>query len=250
MRKLTVSLLLFLLTFTAGAQVNVKDSTVAVPLLGFSFGIHMPGGDLYDRFGAHSDIGFSGFYKTKSNLLFGINASYFFSDKVKETGILDSIKDSNGAIIDQNGQYAEVRLFERGWNIHAGAGKLFNVWGPNPNSGFFVYAGAGYLQHRIRIDDIGNQSPQLSGDYKKGYDRLTSGLAFTEMAGYIFLGNKKLVNFFAALEFTQGFTKSRRSWDFDLMRRDVSKRVDMAYGVRAGWILPLYKKVPNQYYYY
>lgn len=250
MRKLYVSLLLIVLVFTANAQVSVKDSAIAAPLLGFSFGYHQPGGDLYDRFGPHTDIGFSFLYKTKKNLLIGIHGSYLFSNNVKETGILDSLRDSNGFIINQNGQYAEVRLFERGWNIHAGIGKLFDVWGPNPNSGFFVYAGAGYLQHKIKIDDIGNQSPQLAGDYRKGYDRLTSGLAFTEMAGYIFLSNKRLVNFFAAIELTQGFTQSRRSWDFDLMRRDTQKRIDLAYGVRAGWILPLYKKVPNEYYYY
>lgn len=249
MRKPLLLLLLLVMGISLRAQ-SVKDSAIALPLLGFSYGFHAPGGDLADRFGNNSDAGISFFYKTKSNFLIGGSASYLFSDKVKEAGVLDSIKDSNGNIINQNGQYSEVRLFERGWNFNAGVGKVFSVMSPNPNSGPFVYAGAGYLMHRIRIDDIGNQSPQLAGDYKKGYDRLTAGFAVTESIGYIYLGNKRLVNFFAAVELTQGFTQSRRNWDFDLMRRDDTKRMDLLYGVRAGWILPLYKKAPKEYYYY
>lgn len=249
MRKLILLLSLSLTLFSSQAQVNIKDSAVAVPLLGFSYGYHFPGGDLAKRFGPNSDAGISGFYKTRGNWLLGGTLSYLFSNNVNERGILDSIA-GGGAIIDQNGRFADVRLYQRGWNFYAGGGKVFDVWNMNPNSGPFVLAGVGFLQHKIRIEDIGNQSPQLAGDYKKGYDRLTNGISASQLIGYLFLGSKRKVNFFAGLEFTQAFTRSRRSWDFDLMRKDETKRIDLLYGFRAGWILPLYKRLPKEIYYY
>jgi hypothetical protein len=250
MRNLLTLILFITACPSLRAQVNVKDSVVATPLIGFSFGYQLPGGDLSKRFGNSSDAGLTFFYKTKKNLLLDAQATYFFSNNVNEYSILDSIKDSNGGIINQNGQYADIRLYERGWNIHAGVGKLFNKFGPNPNSGLVLMAGLGFLQHKIRIEDIGNQSPQLAGDYKKGYDRLTSGLSVHEFVGYMYLGENRMVNFFGGIELTQAFTKSRRSWDYDLMRRDETKRFDLLSGVRIGWILPLYKKAPKEYYYY
>lgn len=250
MLRTILSLLLAAAFFTSNAQVSIRDSSISTPLLGFSFGVHLPEGDLVKRFGPNSDVGFSYMHKTKKNWIYTGHISYLFGKEVKENGILDSIRDNNGYIIDQNGQYADVRLYERGWNIYAGGGKLFPVWGPNPNSGILAMGGIGFLQHKIRIEDIGNQSPQLTGDYKKGYDRLTNGLAFTEFIGYLYLSNRRLVNFYAGVEFTQGFTQSRRSWDYDLMRKDETKRTDLLWGVRAGWVLPLYKRAANKFYYY
>lgn len=245
-----LSLLFFAACFASSAQVSVKDSSISTPLLAFSYGIHLPEGDLVKRFGPNSDIGFAYMHKTKKNWLYLAQVSYLFGKEVKETGLLDSIKDNNGFVIDQNGGYADVRLYERGWNVYAGGGKLFPVWGPNPNSGIFAIGGIGMLQHKIRIEDIGNQSPQLAGDYKKGYDRLTNGIAVNEFIGYMYLSNKRLVNFYAGIEFTQAFTQSRRSWDYDLMRKDVTRRTDLLMGVRAGWVLPLYKRSANKFYYF
>lgn len=250
MSRILLSLLLIAAYFACKAQVSVKDSSISTPLIGVSYGVHLPGADLARRFGPNSDISFSYMHKTKKNWLYSGQLSYLFGKEVKENGILDSIRDNNGYIIDQNGRYADVRLYERGWNIYAGGGKLFPVWGPNPNSGIMAMGGIGFLQHKIRIEDIGNQSPQLSLDYRKGYDRLTNGLAFTEFIGYLYLSNKRLVNFYAGFEFTQAFTQSRRSWDYDLMRKDETNRTDLLWGVRAGWVLPLYKRAANKFYYY
>ena len=182
--------------------------------------------------------------------MYGANISYLFGNKLKESGVLDSIKTADGHVINQNGIYAEVRLFERGFTGALNFGRLFNIWNRNPNSGIFFMAGAGFIQHKIKIDDIGNASPQLSKEMKKGYDRLTNGFAVTESIGYLFLGNKKTINFFGCIDVMQGFTEGRREWDYDLMRSDSGKRFDLLYGIRFGWILPLYKRTPDLYYYY
>ena len=58
------------------------------------------------------------------------------------------------------------------------------------------------------------------------------------------------VNFYGGLDFYQGFTKSRRSWDYSLMRADTENRIDLLSGFRIGWILPLYKQGSRKKYYY
>ena len=106
------------------------------------------------------------------------------------------------------------------------------------------------MRHKIKIDDIGHQSPQLVDPYPQGYDRLTAGFGAHEFIGYVYFSNKRLLNFFGGFEFTQAFTKSQRSFDYDLMKADVEKRTDLLNGIRIGWILPLYKRTPQEFYFH
>ncbi|MBA3901808.1 MAG: hypothetical protein H0X62_16670, partial [Bacteroidetes bacterium] len=119
----------------------------------------------------------------------------------------------------------------------------------NPNSGFFVLGGVGFLQHKVRIENPGNASPQIFGEYKKGYDRLTNGISTSQFIGYMFLSNNRLLNFFGGVEFVQGFTQNRR-FNYDNMDYDHTQRLDLLTGIKVGWVFPLYKKVPLKYYYY
>jgi hypothetical protein len=113
-----------------------------------------------------------------------------------------------------------------------------------------VTGGLGYLQHNIRIENRENTAPQLEGDYKKGYDKLTGGFTISEQIGYMHLSNKRVVNFSVCFEFIQSWTKARRNYDFTLMGKDTSKRFDTFYGMKFSWFIPLYKKAPDKYYYF
>ena len=113
-----------------------------------------------------------------------------------------------------------------------------------------VNVGVGLIQHKIRIEVIGNNIPQLSKEYKKGYDRLSNGLLLTQSVGYLYLSTNRLLNFYIGVECMEGFTQSRRSFDYDLMKQDTKKRLDVLYGGKIAWILPLYKKAPQSFYYY
>jgi hypothetical protein len=173
-----------------------------------------------------------------------------FGTHVKhEENILSNIAASSGLIIDGDGAWAEVFYYERGFYANARAGKIFPVLNPNPNSGLCVMIGTGLLQHKIRIDNPGNLAPQIKDDYKKGYDKLSNGWALSEFVGYMYMGNRRLITFFAGFEFTQAWTQSRRDFDFVLMKKDESKRFDMLYGFKAGWVVPLYKRSPAGYYF-
>lgn len=250
MKKLFIFFVpIFILSAKVFSQVNVRDSSIATPMIIGSYMYQIPGGDMAVRFGNNSNVGATMLYKTKKNWLLGAEGNYIFSNAVKESNIFDSIKTTTGYLIDGNGEYATVRLYERGFNANLKAGKLFPIVGPNPNSGLFFLASAGLLQHKIRIENPDNVAYQIKGDYKKGYDRLTNGFAISEYIGYMHLGNLRLVSFHIGFECTQAWTQSRREYDFDKMSKDTKQRLDLLYGIKAGWIIPLYKRRLKEYYY-
>ena len=87
------------------------------------------------------------------------------------------------------------------------------------------------------------------GDYAKGYDRLTDGISTNEFIGYMYIGNKRLLTFYAGFDFTQAWTRDRRGYNFDLHGPDNTKRFDMLSGIKVGWIIPIYRIAPDKYYY-
>ncbi len=249
--RLFIAVVLAVLFALPAQSQNLKDSVVRCASVSLSYGFQLPGGDLAERFGPNSTVGAATFFKTRKNFFYGLQWSYLFGEQLRETGIFDSISTSGGFIIDKEGKFADVRIFERGFTLHASGGKIFNQFlSPNKNSGILLTGGVGYMQHKLRIYDNGARAPQLSKEYLKGYDRLTSGVMFSEFIGYWFMSESRYVNFFAGFEFYQGFTKSRRSWDYDLMRADTENRVDLLYGFRAGWVIPLYHRNTEKYSYY
>jgi hypothetical protein len=227
------------------------DTIVPCFSLSFSYALQVPGGDLKDRFGINSSTGISLNYKTRKNCFYSAQWTYLFGQNMTGPNPLDSISTSDGFVIDKEGKLADIRMFERGFTVGISAGKIFNFFlSPNKNSGIMLTGGVGYLQHKIKIYDNGSRSPQLTKETLKGYDRLTSGLMTTEFIGYMYLSRNRYVNFYGGFEFCQGFTKSRRSWDYSLMRADTESRIDLLSGFRVGWVLPLYKTASRTKYYY
>ena len=231
-------------------KVNVKDSSISVAMFTANYAFQIPGGDLAKRFGANSSIGSNFMIKTKKNFLFGVDGNFIFGSQIKEDSLFANIATSDGHIINANGEFADVRTYERGFNTSFKAGKIFPLLGPNPNSGFVFLGSVGLLQHKIRIETPGNTVPALKGDYKKGYDHLTNGLCVSEFVGYMYFGNKRLVSFYAGFEFMQAWTQCRRDFNYSTMTRDNTKRFDLMNGLKVGWIIPLYLRTANSYYYY
>ncbi|MBL4624115.1 MAG: hypothetical protein JKY42_03105, partial [Flavobacteriales bacterium] len=188
--------------------------------------------------------------KDKHNFVYGLSGYFLFGKSLKETDILSEVTTSQGYIINNEGIYADVRLFERGYSFQLHFGKQFPVLAPNNNSGIYVMGGVGMLQHKIKIDAINDDVPQLRDEYLHGYDRLTNGISFSQTVGYRLLSNSRMTNFFFEVEFVEAFTKNRRSYNIDLMGVDDKQRFDMLTGFRFGWSIPLYKKMPREYYFY
>ena len=242
-----IILILFMNLFNVSAQVNVKDLCIKIPMFFAHYAYQVPGNDMAKRFLNNSNIGGGFLVKTKKNLLIGADINYIFRDVVKENNILSSISTSDGFIIDGNGQPADISLSERGFYSSLKCGKIFSILSPNPNSGIVAMGSLGFLQHKINISNPGNTTPQVDGDYKKGYDRLTNGAEISEFIGYMYFSKNKLTNFFAGFEFVQAWTQCRRDVNFDTETKDNSKRTDLLSGFKVGWILPLYPRTRNDF---
>jgi hypothetical protein len=244
-------LVILLVPGTITAQVNVKDSALNVSMLYPTYAFGMPGGDMAEWFGFSHQIGVGYMFKAKSNWSISLEGNFIFRDGIKNPGnVLSGITTSDGFIIDEGGVFANVMLMQRGFSVWAKAGKLFPVFGSNPNSGLLVQIGGGMLQHKIKIEDPNNSAPQLKGEYKKGYDHKRSGPALMQFVGYQHLGNSRKVNFFAGVEFVQALTFARRSFNFNEMKPPDKKHFDMLNSLKVGWYIPLYKKTRQKYYYY
>ncbi len=254
MRTIKLSwILIFLIAihFITQAQVKISEEKAGFPLFHAYYVYQVPGNDLALRFGNNSMIGGGFLYKFKSNLVTGVEGGFIFSENVKDkSSYLDLIATSDGFVISEGGTFAGVFLHQRGFNFNARIGGIIPCIGPNPNSGILLMAGGGILQHKIRFEVPDNNVPQLNSEYRKGYDRLTNGPSISQFIGYVHFGSEKTINFHIGLEFTQAWTQSRRPWDFDRFQADTQKRFDSLWGIRAGWILPLYKRTTKEFYYF
>ncbi len=232
------------------SQGDIRDSVIDIAVVGIGYAHQWPGGDMKERFGNNSAIGIKGQWKTHKNFLFGLEGSFLFGKNIRTDSLLWGLRTKKGKILTKNGKPANIALFERGFIINATVGKVFPLTGPNPNSGFILKGGAGIMQHHIRIDVQDNNVPQLKGDKKKAYDRRVSGFDLMEFIGYQRFSNNSIFNFYAGLEFHQGFTTTRRRYNVDARKRIDTDRLDLLWGIRVGWVLPIYDQEATGSYYF
>lgn len=247
-------LLAFLLTFVSQgifAQKSIRDSAIVAHLIYATYSYEIPGQDIGQRFGGFSQVGPGYMVKTKKNWIWGVESNFGFGKNVKnEASILKGTATSDGNIIDISGIYANFNYNLRSFSAMGRAGKLFPAFGPNQNSGIMLTLGLGYLQHKIYIEHKDKSAPQITGDYLKGYDELKRGFATNVFLGYLYLGNTNKVNFFAGIDFTLGFTQHARPYSFVDMKYNSGSFNDIYSGIKVGWIIPVYKRAPSEFYYY
>lgn len=231
------------------AQGGLRDTSLMMVPLTFSYAYQLPTGDMADRFGWNNNLGLSAAVKFTSNYQIGLEFGFIFGNQVIERSMLSQITTSNGVIVNQDGKPAGILLFERGYTVMAVGGKLIPVAGPNPNSGILLKLGGGYMRHKVLIQSQDDVVPALEGEYLKGYDRLTAGPVAMVYAGYQHLSNNRYLNFSIGFEMDLAFTQSLRPYDFDRGRADTGGRFDGLNGIRFGWILPIYHARDDRQYY-
>lgn len=240
-----------LITLTTSAQ-EKKDTIMSagIPFVRFQFSFLAPSGDFENRFGNSSEVGGAFGYKTKSNWQFEIEAGYHFGKQVKVQGLLTDVINSAGDATDADGELVKLTYQLRGLSFFANVGKLFPLDKYNRNSGILIQFGAGYLQHKIKIDYRDGEVFQLSEERLKGYDRLHTGFAIKQFIGYQHFGKSNLMNFYVGFEMKEAFTKNRRKYNYDTQAFDLDPKTDILYGVRLGWMIPFRSRTADDFYYY
>jgi hypothetical protein len=241
--------ILFMAHFANG-QVTLADTAAeARVLVSIHYATGWTGGDMVNRYGYLNLVGFSGGYKFRNNWLLLGDANFMFGSQVKIPALLDGLKDSFGNITDVNGDPATVSVLARGVSVNAQIGKLIPWSKRNQNSGIMVHFGAGYLNHRIRIETQTQVVPLIELDYKKGYDRLTTGISATQFLGYAYMPRNGFYNFYGGIYAIEGFTKNRRTIFFDEPSVPVSTktRLDVIVGLKIGWYIPFYSTKKDYY---
>lgn len=269
MRKTVFTLVLALAAVLTFAQTprNIAKEAIPVSMFQVTYAAQFPALDTKSDYGFTNTIGGSFIHKTQGNWLFTGNGNFIFGNKIKGSRIDllgESITTLYGEVIGGGGIPTSLAFFQRGLHFQAEVGKLFPL-APNPNSGIFVQLGAGYLWNRLRIDyQIETQNPPLPlmDDYQYGYDKMRGGFALHAEAGYLILSNTRVYNLSVSLEATYARTKSLRDYDFRVFYdengephimgyNDKSHRFnDFYYGIRVSWMIPVYQRQPDEYYYY
>lgn len=244
---------LFLILFWAcsytHAQTGLQNSGQMVSVHG-SYGFFIPVADFSSRYGTSLSPGLQvEWMSEQQNWIVGLSGLFFFGTTVKED-VLAPLRNNTGNIIGNDRSFADIGLRQRAWMLGVHLGKLLPLSDINPRSGLRLSGGIGYLQHKIRIqDDPMRNVPALTEDRKKGYDRLSGGVAIYHAVGYQLLSKDGRINFLVAIEGVWGFTDGLRSFQYDTGTPTDQGRIDGMLGIRAAWTLPFYFSNGESIYY-
>ncbi|MCT4664402.1 MAG: hypothetical protein N4A45_04110 [Flavobacteriales bacterium] len=228
------------------------DTSISVSMIEGSGSFQIPVGDLADRYGNSFSINVAFYRKTANNFTYGLQVQNYVGSEINDVeNLLGDLNTTEGGPIDNQGGLGIVDYQKRGMNIMAQVGKILPLsFSPNINSGLWVQFGAGYVWDKIKIEDLDERVVILNEEITKGYDKLSGGLSLYQSIGYVNLSNNKKVNFHISLEFTEGFTTNLRGYDYKNQTKIEGSQFDFSVGLRFGWILPIYGKRKDKYYYY
>ena len=238
-----ILLFFFIISFIS-PKLQAQDSIGLPPaavMIDLAYGMQLPEGDMKTNFNYNYNIGSRVSYLTGTNWIFGVGGAWLFSDNIK-TDVLAPLRIENGLLIERTGRMGLTQLGERGFTVNGEIGKLIPLTKRTRLHNLEFRVGAGYLQHWIRIRLLGypEDLPQLLGEYLRGYDRKTSGIALNQYIGYRFMSKSKLVNLFIGVDFTEGFTYNRRYYNFDTREIDNKLKKDILLGFKAGFCIPFF----------
>lgn len=239
MRPIIYAVLLF---FVHGLW-GQKDTTVSklnMLTLNLGYGIDWPGGDLTDRFGQSLSFHTGLDLIRKSSLTLGVDFSYHFGDKIRED-VLAPYRNENGLVLGISGVAADLFIRERAAYIGLNAARI--VYHTQENSGIELGLGAGLLYHKLHFVDDSRSVLLIEAPYGKGLDRLTRGFALKQEIAYQYHSAKSALHFQLGLYMTEAFTRQVREFNFDTgLPASTDRRLDLLYGFKLVWMLPLVKR--------
>lgn len=240
----------------------VIDTATRMVWTGANFSVQWPGGKLSEIFKMNYNVGTGFTYKSEKNWTYGIDFNYYFGSYLRHDDGSDAAKalyrelfgnifNDNLEIINDEGVATQIYFEGRYWSLTGGVGKLIPVEKKWRNSGVYLQARFGFFQHKIFITDPDNKVCQFKNDYRKIYDRCSSGFMMSQFAGYLFMHKRRVLSFYAGIELTEAWTKPDRGYVFNEDHLDhVSKAsFSLLYGLKVGWVVPLFEKKKSITYY-
>ena len=215
----------------------------------FDYTHQFPFGNLSENYGDNSCITMHFMHKTENNWFLEIDGSYIFGYKIKDKDLFDGIATENGELINKDGLFANVLTYERGFSTFLNGGKAFTFYEGN-ETGIYLSAGIGYMQHKIHIQTQEDIIPHLDDDYKKGYDRLSGGISAKINANYMYFSKRNNIKLYTGIELIKGWTKNLRSYNFDTQNYTSDDyRNDILLGIKAGVIIPILRRNQEEFHY-
>jgi len=258
MRALLSTLFFLALAATARAQTGDRelfgDAGETKPrraafVLGVAGGIDLPGADLAERFGPSFRIGPSVHYQSPNGWIIGLKADFIFGSRIREDSLLINVRREGATFFDDAGQLTGAGINQRGYTIGVYGGKAVPFSAASRHSALLTLGG-GFIQHKINFYNQQESIAQLRAPYDAGYDRLTNGLYTEAFAGYAYTPGSGYFSAVLGFNFLAGFTAGRRDYLFDVQRSDAGvQRLDLLYGLRAAFLVPLRRRASEDIYF-
>ncbi|MEZ4908103.1 MAG: hypothetical protein R2771_10815 [Saprospiraceae bacterium] len=246
---------IFTFIFTAGLfsqnKIDTKNEDLKAGFLNlFSYSYDFSGGDLNNRFGNNFHFGIApSFYFKDSNWSIGTNFDFIFGYNVKENTFSNLIT-FDEQILTTELYLSTLATSERGYVAGVFVSKILPLNIKSKRTGIRLDFGVNYMSTWIRFKDESGTIPQLEQPYVRGYDNMTNGLAFREYIGYQYIKTDSKANFNIGIELIQGLTKNIRGYNYESNTANNSKSLDLLFGLKFGWFLPIYiEDTPEEVYY-
>jgi len=225
------------------------DPSSAV-LIAFNYDAQFPFGHIAQRFGFDNLFCAELLYKTKKNWLVGGNGGFIYGTNSKQDYVFANIANSTGQFITQYNDLTQIRPEEHGFNVQFTFGKIVPLVEKFPDAGLLFMAGFGMIEDRIAVSIKAQELPQLSPEYRKGYDRMNMGPVGSLFVGGTYMGRRKFLSGYAGFQADLSYTINQRPYDFYSMGKLNDKGTDLFLGVKVGWIIPVFLQTSEKEFFY
>jgi hypothetical protein len=216
----------------------------------FNYDAQLPFGHVAQRFGFDNLVSVEFLYKTNKNWLFGANGGFIYGSDVKQDYVFTNIATSTGQFITQYNDLTSIRPQEQGYNIQFTFGKIIPLVEKIPDAGIMLMTGFGIVQDKIAVSIKAAELPQLSPEYRRGYDRMCNGPVLSQFIGYNYMARSKFLSGYIGVQADLSYTVNERPYDFYTQGKLDDKGVDLFLGLKAGFTIAKYLQSSEKEFFY
>jgi hypothetical protein len=215
-----------------------------------NYDAQLPFGHVGQRFGFDNLVGMELLYKTTKNWLVGANGGFIYGSDVKQDYVFSNIATSTGQFVTQYNDLTSIRPQEQGFNLQFTFGKIIPFATRYPDAGLMWMTGVGIVQDKIAVSVKAAELPQLSPQYRKGYDRMCNGPVISQFIGGNFMARGKYLTGYAGLQFDLSYTVNERPYDFYTMGKLNDQGVDLFLGFKVGFSISKWLESSEKEFFY